>query len=147
LLVLFYFLYYVPYPSWSFHLLLGRPMFLLTFGLQCSACFCSLFLSILCTCCSQFCWYSFISFTMFCAPVGPSISSSVLLCSFFLLVYNAVPVLVDYLCPYSVGVVATFAGTILFPLVCSVSQLVPPSPPRSSYVPSSFWSIIQCLFR
>jgi len=55
--------------SWSLHLFLGRPMFLLPFGLYCSACFSSLFVSILCTCCSHFSWYCFISFTMFCAPV------------------------------------------------------------------------------
>ena len=39
------------------------------FGLYCSACFGSLFVSILCTCCSHFFWYCFISFTMFCTPV------------------------------------------------------------------------------
>ena len=55
--------------SWSLHLFLGRPMFLHPFVLYCSACFGSLFVSILCTCCSYFSWYSFISFTMFCAPV------------------------------------------------------------------------------
>ena len=55
--------------SWSLHLFLGRPIFLLPFGLYCSACFGSLFVSILCTCCSHFFWYCFISFTMFCAPV------------------------------------------------------------------------------
>ena len=55
--------------SWSLHLFLGRPMFLRPFGLYCSACFGSLFVSILCTWCSHFSWYCFISFTMFCAPV------------------------------------------------------------------------------
>jgi len=50
--------------SWSLHLFLGR-----LFGLYCSACFSSLFVSILCTCCSHSFWYCFISFTMFCAPV------------------------------------------------------------------------------
>ena len=55
--------------SWSLHLFLGRPMFLLPFGLYCSACFGSVFVSILCTCCSYFSWYCFISFTMFCAPL------------------------------------------------------------------------------
>ena len=55
--------------SWSLHLFLGRPMFLHPLGLYCSACFGSLFVSILCTCCSHFFWYCFISFTMFCAPV------------------------------------------------------------------------------
>ena len=44
-------------------------MFLRPFGLYCSACFGSLFVSIFCTCCGQFSWYCFISFTMFCAPV------------------------------------------------------------------------------
>ena len=55
--------------SWSLHLFLDRPTFLRPFGLYCSACFRSLFVSILCTCCSHFFWYCFISFTMFCAPV------------------------------------------------------------------------------
>ena len=55
--------------SWSLHLFLGRPMFLRPFGLYCSACFGSLFVSILCTSCSHFFGYWFISFTMFCAPV------------------------------------------------------------------------------
>ena len=40
-----------------------------SFGLYCSACFGSLFVSILCTCFSHFFWYCFISFTMFCTPV------------------------------------------------------------------------------
>jgi hypothetical protein len=47
----------VPYSSrcsWSLHLFLGRPMFLRPFGWYCSACFSSLFVSILCTCCSHF---------------------------------------------------------------------------------------------
>ena len=44
-------------------------MFLRPFGLYCSACFGSLFLSILCTCCSHFFWYCFISFAVFCTPV------------------------------------------------------------------------------
>ena len=37
---------------------LPRSMFLLPFGLYCSACFGSLFVSVLCTCCSHFSWYS-----------------------------------------------------------------------------------------
>ena len=44
-------------------------MFLRPFGLYFSACFGSLFVSILCTCCSHFFWYCFISFTMFCTPI------------------------------------------------------------------------------
>jgi len=59
--------------SWSLHLFLGRPTYLRPFSLYCSACFGSLFVSILCTCCSHFSWYCFISFTMFCAPVFPLI--------------------------------------------------------------------------
>jgi len=55
--------------SWSLHLFLGRPMFLRPFGLYRSACFGIPFVSILCTCCSHFFWYCFISFTVFCAPV------------------------------------------------------------------------------
>jgi len=52
--------------------------------------------------------------------VGPSISSSVVLCSFVFLVYIVVLVLVVCLCPSSVHVVATFSGTVLFPLLCSM---------------------------
>ena len=44
-------------------------MFLRPFGLYRNACFGILFLSNLCTCCSHFFWYCFISFTVFCAPV------------------------------------------------------------------------------
>jgi hypothetical protein len=51
--------------------------------------------------------------------VGPSISSSVVLCSFVLLVYIVVLDLVFYLCPSLVRVLTTFAGTVLFPLLCS----------------------------
>ena len=51
--------------------------------------------------------------------VGPSISSLVVLCSFVLLVYIVMLVLVVYLCSSSVRVVATFSG-ILFPLLYSV---------------------------
>jgi hypothetical protein len=43
-------------------------MFLHPFGLNCNACFGTLFVSILCTCCSHFSWYCHISFTIFCAP-------------------------------------------------------------------------------
>ena len=50
--------------------------------------------------------------------VGPSIFSSVVLCSFVLLVYILVLVLVVCLCPSSVHVVATFSGTVLFLLLC-----------------------------
>ena len=51
--------------------------------------------------------------------ISPSISSSVVLCSFVLVVYIVELVLVVCLCPSSVHVVATFSGTVLFPL-CSV---------------------------
>ena len=57
--------------------------------------------------------------------VGPSISSSVFLCSFVLLVYIAMFVLVFYLCPPSVLVVATFSSTVLFPLLCPVLPFFP----------------------
>ena len=50
--------------------------------------------------------------------VGPSISFSVVLCSFVLLVYIVVLVLVFCLCPSSVRVIVTFSGTVLFPLLC-----------------------------
>ena len=50
--------------------------------------------------------------------VGPSISSSVVLCFFVLLVYIVVLVLVVCLCPSFVHVLATFPGTVLFPLLC-----------------------------
>jgi hypothetical protein len=52
--------------------------------------------------------------------VGPSISSSDFLFSFFLLVYIVVFVLVVYLCPSSVHVAATLSGNVLFLLLCSV---------------------------
>ena len=68
--------------SSSLHLFLGRPTFLRPFGLYCSACFGSLFVSILSTCCSHFFWYCFISFTMFCAPVFSLIHWFFSLCSF-----------------------------------------------------------------
>ena len=55
--------------SWSFHFFLDLLMFLRPFVLYCSACFGSLFVSILCKCCSHFFWFCFISFTVFCAPV------------------------------------------------------------------------------
>ena len=51
---------------------------------------------------------------------GPSISSSVVLCSFVLLVCIVMLVLVFYLCPSSVCVVPTFSGIVLFPLLYSV---------------------------
>jgi len=57
--------------------------------------------------------------------VGPSISSSVVLRSFIPLVYIVGLVLVVYLCPSSVRVVATFSGTVLFPLQCSVLPFFP----------------------
>ena len=55
--------------------------------------------------------------------IGPSISSSVVLCSFVLLVYIVTLVLVFCLCPSSVRVIATFPGTVLFPLLYSVLVL------------------------
>ena len=48
-------------------------MFRLPSGPYFSACLGSLFLSILCRCCSHFFWHCFISFTMSCAPVFPLI--------------------------------------------------------------------------
>ena len=50
---------------------------------------------------------------------------TVVLRSFVPLVYIVVLVLVDYLCPSSVRVVATFSGTVLFPLLCSVLPFFP----------------------
>ena len=57
--------------------------------------------------------------------VGSSISSSVVLCSFVLLVCIVVLILVFCLCPSSVSVVASFSGAVLFPLVCSVLPFFP----------------------
>jgi len=56
---------------------------------------------------------------------GPSISSSVILCSFALLVYIVTLVFVFCLCPSSVRVVATFPGSVLFPLLYSVLPFFP----------------------
>ena len=52
---------------------------------------------------------------------GPSISSSVVLCSLALLVYIVVLVFVFYLCPFSVRAVATFSGIffISFTMLCA----------------------------
>ena len=57
--------------------------------------------------------------------VGPSISSSDVLCSFILLVDTVVLVLVFYLCSFSVHVVATLTGIVLFPLLCYVLPFFP----------------------
>ena len=49
----------VPWSSgwcWSLHLFFDCPMFHRPFGLYCSACFGSLFVFILCTCCSHIFW-------------------------------------------------------------------------------------------
>ena len=106
-------------------------------GLYFSACLGILFLSNLCTCCSHFFWYCLISFTMFSAPVFPLIHwffslsnfvihSKCLKNSVFLLVCISVPVLAVHLYPSSVRVVATFSGTVLFPLLYSVLLFFPP---------------------
>ena len=54
--------------------------------------------------------------------IGPSVSSWVVLCSFVILVYIVALVLVFYLCPSSVRVVATFPSTVLYctVLYCTV---------------------------
>ena len=57
--------------------------------------------------------------------VGPSISSSAVLCSFVPLFYILVFVMVVYFCPSSVRVVATFPGIVLFPLLCPVLPFFP----------------------
>ena len=66
--------------------------------------------------------------------IGPSISSSVVLCSFVLLIYIVTLVLVFYLCPSSVRVVATFPGTVLIPLLHSVFPFSPNALALSSFV-------------
>jgi hypothetical protein len=61
----------VLYPSrwrWSFHLFLGRPMFLFPFGPYFSACLGILSVPSLSTRCSHSRWYCFISRTVFCTP-------------------------------------------------------------------------------
>jgi hypothetical protein len=63
--------------------------------------------------------------------IASSSSSSVVLCSFVLSVYTVALVLVFCLCPSPVRVVATFPGTVLFPLLYSVLQFPPPSPPNT----------------
>jgi hypothetical protein len=57
--------------------------------------------------------------------IGLSISCSVVLCSFVCLVYILTLVLVFYLCPSSVRVVASFTGTVLFLLQFSKLLFVP----------------------
>src|SRR5215510_10507021 len=56
--------------------------------------------------------------------VAPSISSSVVLCSSVPLVCTATLVLVFYVYPSSVRVVATFLGTVLFLLLYSLLLLL-----------------------
>ena len=73
--------------------------------------------------------------------VGPSISSSVIQCSVFLLVCMSVPVLAVYFCPSSVHVVATFSGTVLFPLLCSVLLFFP------EYIDSFLYPILLFLVK
>ena len=57
--------------------------------------------------------------------VGPSTSSLVVPCPFVLSVYIVMLVLVVYLCPSSVRVVATFSGIVLFPFLSSVLLFFP----------------------
>ena len=120
--------------SWSLHLFLGRPMFLRPFGLYCSACFGSLFVSILCTYFGHFFWYCFISFTMFCAPVF------CLICWFFSVSSFVIPskCLKNFVCaaskrcsPLFFSTQASLANfkslTVLWRYVCDL--------------PQNFWSI------
>jgi hypothetical protein len=51
--------------------------------------------------------------------IDASIYFSVFLCPFVLFLYIVTLVLVFYLCPSSVGVVVTFPGTLLFPVLYS----------------------------
>ena len=57
--------------------------------------------------------------------ISPSISSSVVLCVFVLLVYIVTLVLVFFLCPSFVRVVATFPCTVLLPLLSPVLPFFP----------------------
>ena len=75
--------------------------------------------------------------------VGPSISSSVVLRSFVPLVYIVLLFLLVYLCPSSVRVVATFPGTVLSPLLCSVLPFFPLI--HWSFYLSSFVITSKCL--
>jgi hypothetical protein len=75
---------------------------------------------------------------------GPSISSSVVLCVFVLLVYIVVLVYVSSLCPSSVCVVATYPGTVLFPLLYS---LLPFFPNTLVFSLSSFVIPSRCLLQ
>jgi len=62
--------------------------------------------------------------------VPPSLPRSS--CSFVLLVDIVALVLVFYLCPSSVRVLATFPGTVLFPLLCSVLPFFEPRTPNTA---------------
>ena len=97
--------------SWSFHLFFGRPMFCLPSGLYFSACLASLFVSILCTCCSHFFWYCFISITMFYAPVFPLIHW------FFSLSNFVIPskFLKNFICAASKGCMVILSIGLLLP--------------------------------
>ena len=82
-------------------------MLLLPFDWYCSACFGILFVSILCTSCSHFCWYCFISFAVFCAPV-----LSLIHC-FFSLSTFVIPskCLKNFICPASKHCSSVFFST------------------------------------
>jgi hypothetical protein len=56
---------------------------------------------------------------------GPSIFFSVVLCFSFPLTYVSVPVWVSCLCLFSLRVVATLVGIVLFPKQCSALQVSP----------------------
>ena len=62
--------------------------------------------------------------------VPPSLPRSS--CSFVVLVDTVVLVLVFYLCPFSVRVVATFPGTVLFPLLCFVLPFIESLTPNTA---------------
>ena len=74
--------------SWSLHLFLGRPTFLRPFGLYCSVCFGSLFVSTLCTCFSHFFWYCFSSSDLFLRFCASSTRIGVLSEPFFKLAFH-----------------------------------------------------------
>ena len=76
---------------------------------------------------SSSCSWRFRHVSLFLDPqdeVGPSISSLVVLCFFVRLVCILVLVFVVCLCPSFVHVLATFPGTVLFPVLCSVHNFI-----------------------
>ena len=103
-------------------------------GLYCSACFGSLFVSILCTCCSHFFWYCFISFTMFYAPVFCLIHLFFSLSSLPVTVNTEIPV-TTFVLPIKDTDVSILTFPSMLNISCCQDATAPKRAPSSQYFP------------